>query len=71
MKEFKFGEKDFGDKDFVREKDVLLSYVDRFITVGPEIITNKTHPFFGELSLEEWGRLQWKHLDHHLRQFSV
>ena len=27
------------------------------------------HPFFGPLSAGGWGRLGWKHLDHHLRQF--
>lgn len=30
---------------------------------GPE------HPLFGPLSTEEWNTLQWKHIDHHLRQF--
>lgn len=29
------------------------------------------HPTFGPLSPEEWGRLCWKHLDHHLVQFGV
>ena len=29
-----------------------------------------THPFFGPLDHGGWGRLTWKHLDHHLRQFS-
>jgi hypothetical protein len=29
------------------------------------------HPAFGRLSPEEWGRLCWKHLDHHLAQFGV
>jgi Protein of unknown function (DUF1569) len=29
------------------------------------------HPAFGPLSPEEWGRLCWKHLDHHLVQFGV
>jgi hypothetical protein len=29
------------------------------------------HPAFGPLSPEEWGRLCWKHLDHHLIQFGV
>jgi len=29
----------------------------------------KAHPFFGELSRKEWGRLIYKHLDHHLKQF--
>ncbi len=27
------------------------------------------HPMFGPLTTEQWGRLCWKHLDHHLRQF--
>lgn len=29
------------------------------------------HPYFGEFSTEQWGKLQYKHLDHHLRQFGV
>ena len=29
------------------------------------------HPAFGPLSQEEWGRLCWKHLNHHLVQFGV
>jgi hypothetical protein len=28
-----------------------------------------THPYFGPLSPDGWGRLGWKHIDHHLRQF--
>ncbi len=31
--------------------------------------TQAMHPFFGPLSHGAWGRLAWKHLDHHLRQF--
>ena len=29
------------------------------------------HPKFGRLSPNGWGRLAWKHLDHHLRQFGA
>lgn len=29
------------------------------------------HPTFGPLSTKEWGRLSWKHINHHLRQFGV
>ena len=29
----------------------------------------KPHPFFGDMEKKDWGRLIWKHLDHHLRQF--
>ena len=27
------------------------------------------HPFFGKLNRQEWARLIYKHLDHHLKQF--
>lgn len=29
------------------------------------------HPLFGALSRNDWGRLIWKHIDHHMRQFGV
>lgn len=29
------------------------------------------HPFFGPLTGAQWGRLAYKHTDHHLRQFGV
>ena len=29
------------------------------------------HPLFGAMSKKLWGRLIWKHIDHHLRQFGV
>jgi hypothetical protein len=29
------------------------------------------HPTFGPLSPDQWGRLCWKHLNHHLVQFGV
>lgn len=36
---------------------------------------NKTewapHPAFGYFTNEQWGQLQYKHLDHHLRQFGA
>lgn len=28
-----------------------------------------SHPYFGKLDLKDWGRLIYKHLDHHLKQF--
>jgi hypothetical protein len=31
--------------------------------------TGAPHPTFGPLTHGGWGRLTWKHLDHHLRQF--
>ncbi|MBN8733870.1 MAG: DUF1569 domain-containing protein [Acidobacteria bacterium] len=29
------------------------------------------HPAFGKLSTAQWGRLMYRHVDHHLRQFGV
>ena len=29
------------------------------------------HPAFGPFTPEEWGRMGWKHTDHHLVQFGV
>jgi Protein of unknown function (DUF1569) len=71
MKAFKFTGKNFPEKDFAKEKAIVLAYLDRFVTEGPGIIANKIHPFFGPLTIDEWDTLQWKHLDHHLRQFGI
>ena len=29
------------------------------------------HPAFGKMSGAQWGRLMWRHVDHHMRQFGV
>lgn len=29
------------------------------------------HPVFGSFTHEQWGQMQYKHLDHHLKQFGV
>jgi len=42
--------------------------VRRFGEDGPKL---DKHPFFGPMSTEDWDRLNWKHLDHHLRQFNA
>ena len=60
-----------GEINFAESKSELQSLIRRFNTSGAQSIANKTHPFFGKMSSEEWGLLQWKHLDHHLRQFGV
>ncbi len=55
--------------DFEIERERLLLLVDRLGAGGPDALTREPHPFFGRLSVEEWDALQWKHLEHHLRQF--
>ncbi len=55
--------------NFEVEKKKLIILVQRFAEKGPSGIMQEPHPFFGKLTTQEWDSLQWKHLDHHLRQF--
>lgn len=48
-----------------------LMEVVRLFDKGPDAIPDKKHPIFGPMTDEEWGRLHYMHLDHHLRQFGV
>jgi hypothetical protein len=58
-------------RNFEEERARLATQIDRFVQRGPDSAGKQTHPFFGRLSGDEWGRLMYKHLDHHLRQFGV
>jgi len=58
-------------RDFTKEHEALLALVRRFGRGGPSALTKEPHPFFGKLTVEQWDALQWKHLDHHLRQFGA
>jgi len=57
-------------KQIAQEKEILRNLVSEF----HELKTRKSwnpHPIFGKLTHEQWGKMQFKHLDHHLRQFGV
>ena len=58
-----------GTFDFEREQAGLIALVKRYGEEGAQ--ATDPHPFFGPLSANEWDRLMWKHIDHHLRQFDV
>jgi hypothetical protein len=58
-------------RDFILEKEKLKDAVQQFSAAGRAGKLQGVHPFFGKLSQSEWDKLQWKHLDHHLRQFGV
>lgn len=60
-----------GEHDFELERSKTISIVNRFHEAGPSGCTTHPHPFFGHFSPEEWAVFQWKHLDHHLRQFGA
>jgi len=59
------------ERDVDAERQRLLALFDRFVGAGPAGCTKNPHAFFGRLTPVEWGTLSYKHLDHHLRQFSA
>lgn len=60
-----------GAYDFEKTKNELIGKVQRFTDEGTACIKIEKHPFFGKMTFEEWDNLQWKHLNHHLKQFGV
>jgi Protein of unknown function (DUF1569) len=58
-------------RDLGSERQRLSGLIDRFAAGGPGGCTKHPHSFFGRMTPEEWAILQYKHLDHHLRQFGV
>ncbi len=58
------------DVDFNTEKESLLKLINAFYQLKDQGEW-KSHPVFGKLSSQEWGQMQYKHLDHHLKQFGV
>ena len=59
------------ERDFNKEKTELRELINRFYTLGPTGAGRYPHPVFGSFTAEQWGKMMWKHLDHHLRQFGV
>lgn len=58
-------------RDFEKEKMKSIQLINLFFDGGTSKCTSKPHSFFGNLTPEEWAIAQWKHFDHHLRQFGV
>jgi hypothetical protein len=56
--------------DFIKERNKLIALI-RLFAERKADIAGFVHPFFGKMTEQEWDILQWKHLDHHLRQFGV
>ena len=55
---------------FALERDNLIALIDEFAPLKDN--TNwPVHPYFGNFTTEQRGQIQYKHLDHHLRQFGV
>ena len=63
--EFKIVDK----RDFEKEKQQLIFWIEKFHSGGVDQVTKYPHGFFGHLTPEQWALTQYKHLDHHFRQF--
>ena len=57
--------------DITAEREALLGLLAQFDAAQIASVRWAPHPLFGVLTPAQWGRLAWKHLDHHLRQFGV
>lgn len=54
--------------DFTTDRERVIAALERFSespTAWPD------HPAFGRIPERQWGRLAWKHMDHHLKQFGA
>jgi hypothetical protein len=61
----------FTDKyDFEASKKELIAAFSKF-SEGHQSIKLTKHPFWGKMTYEDWDKLMWKHLDHHLKQFGA
>jgi len=58
------------ERDFTQEKAKLDALLDE---IGSQLDKKEwgDHPSFGKFTNEQWGKMQYKHLDHHLRQFGL
>lgn len=58
------------DRDFDSEKKQLTTLIDEFHS-KKTLERFPPHPIFGKFTPQQWGQMQYKHLDHHLKQFGV
>lgn len=68
--EFISGMKGTDPEDFKNDLETLRKTIILF-TEKSDKMRFSLHPMFGDISNEDWGRLMWKHLDHHLKQFGI
>jgi len=57
--------------DFESTRVRLSELITEFHDLGESGTDGNIHGFFGPLTGKQWGETQYKHLDHHFRQFGV
>jgi len=58
-------------RNFEEEKAKLIALIKSALVKGSGTLVKYPHPYFGTFKDDEWAMLNWKHFDHHLRQFGV
>ena len=57
--------------DFDEEKQSLLRTLDEYRQSFENASLPAHHVLFGKMKEKDWGFLEYKHLNHHLKQFNV
>ena len=57
--------------EFESTRTRLSELITEFHNLGESGLDGNVHAFFGPLTGKQWGETQYKHLDHHFRQFGV
>jgi hypothetical protein len=57
--------------DFEPTRLRLSEMITEFHGLGESAVDGNIHGFFGPLTGKQWGETQYKHVDHHFRQFGV
>jgi hypothetical protein len=57
--------------DFYATRNELKALTEKLYATDKKELEQRKHPFFGKMTIDEWGWLSYKHFDHHLRQFGV
>ena len=60
-----------GEPDFQESREKLTALLNEFHGLGVKGCDGNIHGFFGKMTGNEWGVTQYKHMDHHLRQFGA
>lgn len=57
-------------QEFNEQKEKLTSIISDF-SEKANVTEWPAHPLFGKFTTKQWGKMQYKHLDHHLTQFGA
>jgi hypothetical protein len=55
---------------FAQEKAKLLALIHEMYQ-SQQNLHNAKHPFFGNMTADEYGKITWNHLDYHFGQFGL